>query len=104
MDISDSDWAALAGIKAGKLPGKAVIQRLAEIKYVMTTPRGDLRVTGLGNDALTLHKHGFRAPVEIEGDEEEVEPEVESDDIVDAPLADDEVLDEAAPADPDLKD
>ncbi len=99
MDISDSDWAALAGIKAGKLPGKAVIQRLAEIKYVTTTPRGDLRVTGLGNDALTLHKHGFKAPVEVEDELEEVdaesaevEPDIEVDDAVvdDAELPEDD--------------
>jgi hypothetical protein len=103
VDISESDWAALAAIKTGKLPAKAVIQRLSEIKYVMTTPRGELRVTGLGNDALTLHKHGFRAPIEVDSEADEAEEEAveESDDAI---AADEDVPPDEETPDVGLKD
>jgi hypothetical protein len=61
-ELTDKDWSALANLKRGDKISKAAQQRLMAASYVIITVNNTLKVTGLGNDALTRRRLGLGVP------------------------------------------
>lgn len=90
--LSDEEWAALTAAKKGEPIPAGALEKLLALKLVAATPRGETRLSGLGNEALTLRRHGFQSSVEKLLSTHDTEPEEATEPVEPAePLDSDEL-------------